>query len=326
MKRIGILAAIAVALIALYLGARAYNGTSTFEAPSDFRTSEWQSDRIDHIRLAFPGGKEIDLRKKDGKWTVNDLPADQARVDQVLTYFDAAEITSRVSTNPANHASFDVDAGKGLTATLFSGDEQIQQVILGKTAGGETVYARLPEKDEVYVMSGVSRYYFVDELNTWRDRSIANFSKDTVRQIEYTENQIYWKLLNTTEGWTLASKWIGPIALDKDKVDGFLATVAGLQAMDFATKEAVDNARDKKATFAKVVVEVGTPETFERRETWSVYTDQDRYLVVRESDSLGFYVSKDAIDPALTDYADIKTRLIPSPSETTAQTPESETK
>lgn len=327
MKRIAILAGICVALIGLYLIARSSNQSGSFDAPSDFRLNEWKADRLDQIRLTFPAGKEIDLKKKDGAWTVNDLPADESRLEQLLGFFDKAQITSRVSTNPANHGSFEVDAAKGLTVALYVEDQQIQQMIVGKTAGGETAYVRLPEQDEVYVMAGLSRYFFTDEVSVWRDRLVASFTADNVRQMEYTESNLDWKLHRVGEEWALSSKWIGPVTLDAEKLSAFLGSVAGVQATEFATAEEVAAVRDKKATFAKAIVEIGTPETFERRETWSVYADQpDRYLIVRESDNLGFYVSKDTADSVLTDYADIKARLIPSPAEAKTETPASDTK
>lgn len=312
MKRIWILAAIALALIVLYIGARAINRNETFVAPAEFRLNQLNAEQINHIRLAFAGGKEIDLRQQDGAWTVNGFPADETRVEQVLKYVDAAEITSRVSTNPANHGNFEVTADKALTVTLLNGDEQLQEMLLGKTAGGETVYVRLPDQDEVYVLSGVSRYYFNEDISVWRDRTIADFDAANVRQIEYTENQVYWKLQNTTNGWYLSNKWIAPMSVDTGKVESFLNTVTNLAAADFATEESVQEARDRKATFATVAIELGTPETFERRQTWSVYADQNgRYLVVRDSDQLGYYVTTDSIDSALTDYADMKTKLEP---------------
>lgn len=322
MKRIGVLAGICVALIAVYLIARSYSQPSAFQAPADFHVSEWKTDAIDHIRLAFAGGKEIDLKKTDGTWRVNGQPAEQTRIDQVLEYLGKAQITSRVSSNPDNHGSFDVGAEKGLTMTLFNGENEIQQVILGKTAGGETVYARLPDHDEVYVLSGLSRYYLSDEENVWRDRKIASFSKDNVRQVEYTENQIYWKLQQSKDGWTLANKWIAPVAVNADKVGEFMQSVANLQATDFATAEDTQKALEKKATFARAVIEIGTPDTFERRETWSIYTDQnDRYLIVRDSDKLGFYAPQATVDDLLSDYAATKARLTPSPDETKADVP-----
>ena len=69
-------------------------------------------------------------------------------------------------------------------------------------------------------------------------------------------------------------------------------------------------AAEDKSTFATVTIEVGTPETFERKVIWNVYTDtNERYLVVRSSDQVGYYVDAPSFDAVFGDYPQTKTKV-----------------
>ena len=320
MKRISILLAVCVALIAVYVLAQYFSTSTTFVQPTNFHASDWKSDKLDHFQLAFPSGTTLELKQVDSKWQVNGFPADASHVKEVTDAFDSVQITSRASTNPDHQASFEVDSKKGVTLTLYHGDQQVQQAIIGKTAGGNSVYMRLPDQNDVYVMDGLDRYLLSDDITVWRDHAVADFASDHIRQIAYAATVDNWKLIQDKDGWTLSTNRIGPMSMDKDKTNTFLQSLTALQAVDFATSDQVKQAQAKKAAFATAIIEIGTVDTFERRETWSLFVaDQsDRYLLVRDSDHLGFFVNKETTDQVLIDFPAMRTKLMPGNTAATA--------
>lgn len=325
MKRLPALLGLFAVLVLGYIALRWYSQPADFQAPEALRFESFSPESADEVRLVFADGKQISLDKHTDGWKINDLPADASKVEGVLNSLADAEVTSRVSGNSQYHERFEVD-GKGVKMTVLEGDQVKAEFIVGKTAGGDAVYVRLPEQDDVYVMSGLQRYALNEDPSLWRERKVASFQPEQVRRINYSENQIQWSLVETTDGWTLGTNRIAAAPVDADKVETFLRTVANLGAVDFPSKEEVETARNSRSTFATAVLEIGSVETFERKETWFIYAgDADSYLIVRESDGVGYNVPLQNVDDAFSDYGAMKTKFTLTEAEkAAANQPESD--
>lgn len=320
MKRLTILAVVFVALIAVYIGLRTLNKPAPFVAPDAVRLEQVKSDDIDGITLLFAQEKQVNLSKHDGHWFVADHPADNAKVQQLIDALAKTSVASRASSNKQYHERFDVGE-KGVRMILSEKGNVLKEVILGKAAGGDTVYVRLPDADDVYVMNGLPRYSLTEDENSWRDHKVATFESSAMRRVSYGENQIQWDLRKDKDGWKLSTNRIAAVSTDAAKTDTYLSKITGLRAVDFPTEEAVAAAKKNHATFAKVDIELGTVDTFDRKETWLVYTDteNDRLLLVREADSQGIYVNKDSFGQAFSDYAQTLTSVTLTAAEKAAK-------
>ncbi len=308
MKRLLTLVAVLLVLVLGYAGLRSYRDNQTFTAPEGFQTARWNKDSVDEMRFVFAGEKQMVFKQENGKWLVDGLPADASRIEQFFEQLSKASVTSRASTNPENFDRFEVDS-KWVTLSLLKQNSIVQDLILGKTAGGDAVYVRLPDRDEVYVLSGVQRYFVTEDIATWRDRSLADFETSQARRIQYAENQIQWDLIVGKDSVTLGTNRLAPVSVDQEKTQSYLGSITALRAVAFPTKEEQAAAEDK-STFATVTIEVGTPETFERKVIWNVYTDtNERYLVVRSSDQVGYYVDAPSFDAVFGDYPQTKTKV-----------------
>jgi hypothetical protein len=308
MNRLSLLVVFLVVLLGGYLGLRAYSQNQSFAVPGGFQISRWNSDQVDELRFVFSGEKQLVLKQENGKWLADGFPADATRIQQVFDQLANASVSSRASTNPQNHQRFEVD-GKGVTLTMLKGNTVVQDLVIGKTAGGDTVYARLPEQDDVFVLSGLQRHMISDDILVWRDRTVADFSADQARRVQYSENQIRWDLISDQQGTTLTTDRVAPVDADTEKLSTYLKSVVALRAVAFPSKEEQDGAAEK-STFAVVTFELGTPETFERKVIWNVYEDtMGRYLVIRDTDQIGFYVDAATFDETFGDYAQTKTKV-----------------
>lgn len=307
-----------VVLMLGYLGLRAYSQNQDFVMPEAFQVSRWNKDQVDELRFVFSGEKQLVLKNQNGTWFADGFPADASRIDQLFDQLGEATATSRASTNPQNHGRFEVD-GKGVTLTMLKQNTVVQDLVIGKTAGGDAVYARLPDQDDVFVLAGIQRHLISDDLLVWRDRAVADFSADNARRVQYAENQIRWDLVSTAGGVTLGTDRLAVVDADTEKVAGYLKIITALRAVAFPSKEEQDTAQGK-STFATVTFELGNPETFERKVVWNVYTDTaGRYLVVRDVDQIGFYVDASTFDEAFGDYAQTKTKVTLTPEEIAAK-------
>lgn len=309
MKRLSTLLVMFVVLVLGYVGLRWYARPASFEPPTALRFEALPVESIDEVRLVFGDGKQIDVRESNGEWRIDDAPANAQKIEDLIASLKNASVTSRVSGNKQYHERFEVD-GKGVRLTMLENDQVKTEMIVGKTAGGEAVYVRLPDQDDVYVMNGFPRYALNEDPSFWRDRALASFTADQVRRVTYNENQINWDLVNTTSGWTLGTNRIAAQVVDTDKVTDWLRSFAQLGASDFPSKQDVENARSNRSTFATAVIEVGTVDTFERKETWNIYSNGgETYLVVRDSDGIGFNVPAQNIDDVLSDYGAMRSKF-----------------
>jgi len=311
MKRLTILGSVLLVLVAGYVALRLFSKPNAFVAPQAVRFDDVDFDSIDALTLVFGQDKQIQLKKRDGNWFVSDVPADGSKVQGLLDAAKASKVDSRVSSNSQYHERFEI-AEKGVRMTLLSQENIKKELVFGKAAGGDSVYVRVPEQDDVFVMSGFPRYTLTDDVDQWRDRSVANFASDRVRSVSYTENQIQWDLRNTSEGWTAGTNRIAAVSVDTSKTEAYLKSVVGLRAISFPTTEEIQSTLEKRATFATVVLEIGSLDTFERKETWNVYQSSpaDRRLIIRVADSVGFFVDTQTFDQVFGDFAQLKSAVV----------------
>lgn len=317
MKRLTLLLGIFLILVAGYAALRVFSKPEPFLAPQSVRFDDVDMTAVDGITLVFAQDKQIQLEKRDGTWFVDDLPADGAKVQSLLDAAKDSTVDSRVSSNTQYHERFEV-ADKGVRMTLLAQESVKKELIFGKAAGGDSVYLRVPDQADVYVMSAFPRYSLTEDVDQWRDRSLANFAADRVRMVGYSENQIQWELRHAGEAWTVGTNRIAAAPVDTSKTETYLKSIIGLRALSFPTADEITAAQKNRSTFASVTVEVGTPEAFERKETWSVYQSSpvDRYLVIRDTDSVGFFVDAQTFDQVFGDFAQLKASVVASAEET----------
>lgn len=316
MKRLTILFVVFVLLIGGYVALRMFSKPENFVAPQSVSFSDVDLSTIDGITLVFAQDKQIQLEKRDGTWFVDDLPADGAKVQSLLDAAASSTVDSRVSSNAQYHERFEV-ADKGVRMTLLAQESVKKELVFGKAAGGDSVYVRVPDQTDVFVMSGFPRYSLTEEMDQWRDRSLANVPADRIRMVGYAENQIQWELKQTGESWTVGTNRIAAVAVDTAKTETYLASIVGLRAIAFPTADEITATQKNRATFATVTLEFGTPDAFERKETWSVYQSSpaDRLLVIRASDSVGLFVDTQTFDQVFGDFAQLKSAVVASAEE-----------
>lgn len=187
-------------------------------------------------------GETTTLSKQDGKWGVasmDNYPADSEGIEELLTKVTEFKNTQLVSNNPEKQAEFEVDS-TGVEAKLMDANQTLlAHLFVGKTTPGFlSSYVRAAESNNVYVAQGYLQSVFDKGTRTWKDRTIFDFNKGIVTQLNITSPEETVELHLDAEGtWQM----LQPVAsaVKKTEVDSLLTTFSELDTDDFA--EAKEN-------------------------------------------------------------------------------------
>ena len=177
------------------------------------------------------------LSKQDGNWVVTSMdnyPADSEGITELLSKVAEFKNTQRVSNNPEKQSEFEVDS-TGVEAKLMDANGTLlAHLFVGKTTPGFlSSYVRAADSNDVYVAQGYLQSVFNKGTRTWKDRTIFDFNKGIVTQLNISSPAETVELRLDAEGtWQM----LKPIAsaVKQDEVDSLLTTFSGLDTDDFA--------------------------------------------------------------------------------------------
>ncbi len=186
-------------------------------------------------------GETTTLSKQNGNWVVasmDNYPADGEGVAELLSKVAEFKNTQRVSNNPEKQSEFEVDS-TGVEAKLMdANDKVLAHLFVGKTTPGFlSSYVRPANSNDVYVAQGYLQSVFNKGTRTWKDRTIFNFNKGIVTQLNIISPEETVELRLDTDGTWQMLKPVGAAAKTTE-VDALLTTFSELDTDDFA--EAMD--------------------------------------------------------------------------------------
>ena len=187
-------------------------------------------------------GETTTLLKQNGSWVVasmDNYPADGEGVTELLSKIAEFKNTQRVSNNPEKQSEFEVDS-TGVEAKLMdANDTLLAHLFVGKTTPGFlSSYVRPADSNDVYVAQGYLQSVFDKGTRTWKDRTIFDFNKGIVTQLNIVSPEETVELRLDAEG---AWQMLKPVAAaaKTTEVDALLTTFSELDTDDFA--EATDD-------------------------------------------------------------------------------------
>ena len=185
------------------------------------------------------------LSKQNGNWIVTSMdnyPADSEGIAELLTKVGEFKNTQRVSNNPEKQAEFEVDS-TGVEAKLMDeNDKLLAHLFVGKTTPGFlSSYVRPADSNDVYVAQGYLQSVFNKGTRTWKDRTIFDFNKGNVTELNISSPEETVELRLDANGiWQMLKPETA--AANTTEVDTLLTTFSGLNTDDFA--EATDALSD----------------------------------------------------------------------------------
>ncbi|MYF98219.1 DUF4340 domain-containing protein [Candidatus Poribacteria bacterium] len=247
-----------------------------FENP--FRKSEYQK-KIEAATVLFPNfnkeqvtkieiiatGQTSTLMKQNGTWVVasmDNYPADTESIDELFTKVAEFDNANLVSDNPKNQTEFQVDNTGIETKLLGENDKVIAHLFVGKnTPGFLSSYVRVADSNNVYTAQGYLQGVFDKSTRTWKDRTIFNFNKGIVTQINITSPDETVELrLDAENKWQM----LQPVsaAVNQNEVDNLLNAFSQLETDDFAEeKELTEYGLDAPTSSITAILNDGTTAT-----------------------------------------------------------------
>ncbi|MDE0400485.1 MAG: DUF4340 domain-containing protein [Candidatus Poribacteria bacterium] len=177
------------------------------------------------------------LSKQEGAWIVasmDNYPADSEGIAELLTKVGEFKNTQRVSSNPEKQAEFEVDS-TGVEAKLMDvNDKVLAHLFVGKiTPGFLSSYVRAADANDVYVAQGNLQSVFNKGTRTWKDRTIFEFNKGIVTELNISSPEETVELRLDADGiWQMLKPEAA--AANTTEVDNLLTTLSGLDTDDFA--------------------------------------------------------------------------------------------
>lgn len=135
----------------------------------NFKFEKLTIDNITKIEFVKNSGT-VTLEKRDGAWMIGEDRANASDVEAILNQISTANIKSTASTNPENHATFEVDDEAGAVVKFYKdSDNIIEAFIAGKYASGGGMYIRKEGGDNVYVLSESISTYLTRTEEDWKE-------------------------------------------------------------------------------------------------------------------------------------------------------------
>ncbi|MBI4519764.1 MAG: DUF4340 domain-containing protein [Gemmatimonadetes bacterium] len=184
---------------------------------------------IQEVRIVGPNDTLRLERAGAAAWTVNGFAADSASVERLWSSLTATRVAQLVAENPANHARMGVTADGASSVEFHTAGGSVTRLLVGNTGPMfPSLYARLPDDDRVYLLTGNLRSQVMWSLAEWRDKTIVRVDTARVREIGVQRDGRRYVIRRAEAGWTVDG---GPA--NEGPVRTLLQELAHLQASGF---------------------------------------------------------------------------------------------
>lgn len=221
-KRLSILLAAQMVLIASLWGWQ-YSQQQPVK-PQSLLTQDLSS--LDKLTIA-DAQNSVTLQKTAGSWqlpNLQQLPADNTRIDELVKKLINAQLTLPVTTSPNSHPRFDVSADKfQRKITLFQGDKTVAEIFLGTSPSFKKVHVRKQGDNLVYAIN-MQAFDWDTSANAWLKKDLLALKDITAVS---TSN---YSLKKTADGWSLD----GANNADKNKAEELTNSLAQLKVQEAA--------------------------------------------------------------------------------------------
>lgn len=235
------------------------------------------------VKIKITGtGEATTLSKQNDSWVVTSMdnyPADSEGVTELLSKVAEFKNTQRVSNNPEKQSEFEVDSTGVEVKLMDANDKTLAHLFVGKTTPGFlSSYVRPADANDVYVAQGYLQSVFDKGTRTWKDRTIFNFNKGIVTQLNIISPEETVELRLDAEGTWQMLKPVAAVG-NTTEVDTLLTTLSALDTDDFAeaTDDLAEYGLDTPQSTISAVLNDGTTATLHvgKEEEGKLYVKRD---------------------------------------------------
>ena len=256
--------------------------------------------------IAVLGTTTTTLAKQNNQWLVESMdnyPADQKAVEELLDKVADMKTIQRASTNPEKQAVFQVDSS-GVEAKLSDASGNLlAHLFAGKTTPEIfNSYVRAADSNDVYIVEGYLKATFDKGYRSWRDRTIFAFLKEDVTHLTIQSEQEEIELqIDAAGAWQMLKPLIS--ATDGAEVETITDLMSSLETDDFAeSKDLSEYGLDVPKVAITATLKDGSARTL------LIGVEESGSYYVKSLDKTQiFELNKTKVDKLIKESADLKT-------------------
>lgn len=198
-------------------------------------------DTTEVTRIAISRlGSSLTLEKVAGEWYVmEDEPhtIETSMIQQLLNILGDMKVGNVISDNPSNQIKFQVDTLTGSTVSIYSGDDVLASVVVGKMADYTHTYVRLVDENRVYIAEGMMSHLMNRPPADWRDKTILDLAPTDIQAVEIEFGGQHYVLTKADTVWQLQAESSDEVVeSDQDKAFQLINSLSNMKADGFATE------------------------------------------------------------------------------------------
>ncbi|TKB05820.1 DUF4340 domain-containing protein [Desulforhopalus sp. IMCC35007] len=260
----------------------------------------------------------LQLVKRNSQWQLADgFPADQQKVDQLLTKLSSLQYSLPVATSSQALKRFKVAADDYTCyLQLKNGTKSLAELYLGTGAGARQSHVRTAEQQSVYT-AAIGSYEIPANLDNWQDKTILQLQSNLITSFGFNGVQIHRDLPEdnkTDKAPWQAEKLPEGTALDQQAADDCAAALALLTIDKVAGKDELPEYGMKEPALTVELSYSGG----ERKYTFGRMANGDD-IIVKVSDRDEFFQLPSFSGKQLLDHFD-KEKLFPAATASTEST------
>ena len=233
-KQIVVYLVILVALAGYYFIETAHKEKAKEKEIESKKILDIKKDQIDGLKIIHRGEKTIYLTKKNDKWTINEpvkTDVDKFALDNFLNGLVNISAQKKLNIDKEEFSKFGLDK-PSVSIEFKVGDKWRTFKIGDKNPTGDTYYASLDDKSEIYMIASFQQSSLNKKLFDLRDKRLFTLNRDKVDRIEVARNNTIIKVIKKKD-----DKWESPdapnVPIKTEKVDSLLDSLTWLRARKF---------------------------------------------------------------------------------------------
>jgi hypothetical protein len=244
----GLRSFVVLLVIAIGLGAYAYFVESKRE-PSDAAAKKNEkvfagtdSDKIDRVTVKSEKGETTTVEKKSGKWEQTQptaVDADSGELSGITSNLASLEAQRVVDEQATDFKQYGLDPPR-IEVSFKAGGQDRRLLIGQKTPSGTDLYAKLPDKPRVFLISSYLESTFNKSPFDLRDKSIMKIDHDKIDTIDIATADHSVKLAKRGTDWRITAP--ADARADFSATDGLIGRLNTAQMKSIAA----DNPKDLK--------------------------------------------------------------------------------
>ena len=166
-----------------------------------------KSDKIDQVTVKSVSGDKTTIQKQAGGWQITQpapVGADGAELSGITSNLASLEVQRVVDDQPTDVKQYGLDPAR--IEVSFKQDGRERTLLLGqKTPTGTDIYAKVPDKPRVFLVSSYLESTFNKSSFDLRDKTILKIDRDKVDRMEIETPDHTLKVAKQGADWRMTS-------------------------------------------------------------------------------------------------------------------------